>query len=132
MTPFDITSTSRPLPDLSARLASGPTASPGTDAADGTDKAKQSALRAVAQDFEAAFIAQMLTHSGLDEALTSGSGSGSTDIAAAFGTFYVERIADEIAQSGGLGMAEVIYRQLERYDADGAAGAPLRPQGDPS
>ncbi|MEM7728179.1 MAG: hypothetical protein AAF311_02775 [Pseudomonadota bacterium] len=72
------------------------------------------ALRAVAQDFEAAFIAQMLTHSGFGDAISSGEGS----MGSAFNTFYIEQIADRIAESGGLGMMDAIYGQLEQYDAD--------------
>lgn len=71
------------------------------------------ALRAVAKDFEAAFIAQMLQHSGLTESLTSGEGK----MASAFGSFYVEQLAEKIADDGGFGMADAIYKQLERYDA---------------
>lgn len=73
------------------------------------------ALTAVARDFEAAFIAQMLTHSGLAESLTSGEGK----MAAAFGSFYVEQLAERMADQGGIGMAESIYKQLERYEAAG-------------
>ena len=71
-------------------------------------------LQKVAQEFEAAFIAQMLTHSGLSEALTSGEGK----MAAAFGSFYIEQLANKMADAGGLGMADSIYGQLERYASD--------------
>jgi flagellar protein FlgJ len=73
------------------------------------------ALKAVAKDFETAFIAQMLTHSGLAESLTSGEGK----MAAAFGSFYVEQLAERMADQGGIGMADSIYKQLERYEATG-------------
>ncbi|GHA89382.1 hypothetical protein GCM10009069_10570 [Algimonas arctica] len=73
------------------------------------------ALKEVAKDFEAAFIAQMLTHSGLAESLTSGEGK----MASAFGSFYVEQLAERMADQGGIGMADSIYRQLERYGAAG-------------
>lgn len=75
--------------------------------------AEKKAVEQVAMDFEAAFIAQMLTHSGLADALTSGEGK----MASAFGSFFVEHLAEEMAQSGGIGMADIIYKQLERYEA---------------
>lgn len=75
--------------------------------------AHNDALRAAASDFEAAFIAQMLTHSGLADALTSGEGQ----MASAFGSFFVEELAGEIAAMGGMGLADSIYKQLERYEA---------------
>lgn len=76
----------------------------------------KSDLEQVAGDFEAAFIAQMLNHSGLTDALTSGEGK----MAAAFGTFFVEHLAEEMVENGGIGMTDYIYRQLERYDAGDA------------
>ena len=82
-------------------------------AADSSDK--ESALRAVADDFEAAFVAQMLTHSGLADAMTSGEGK----MAEAFGSFYIEQLAEKITDNDGFGLADSIYKQLERYDADG-------------
>lgn len=76
---------------------------------------EKDALKAVAKDFETAFIAQMLTHTGLAETLTSGEGK----MAAAFGSFYVEQLAERMADQGGIGMADSIYRQLERYGQPG-------------
>lgn len=75
--------------------------------------ADQEALKGAAADFEAAFIAQMLTHSGLADALTSGEGK----MASAFGSFFVEELATEMAAMGGIGLADSIYKQLERYEA---------------
>lgn len=72
---------------------------------------KTAALKASAKDFETAFIAQMLTHSGLAESMTSGEGK----MAAAFGSFYVEQLAERMSDQGGFGMADSIYRQLDRY-----------------
>lgn len=73
----------------------------------------EEALKGAAADFEAAFIAQMLTHSGLADALTSGEGK----MASAFGSFFVEELATEMAAMGGIGLADSIYKQLERYEA---------------
>lgn len=85
--------------------------------------AEPDALKAVAEDFEAAFIAQMLTHSGLSEAMTAGEGK----MASAFGSFYLEQLADKMAEDGGFGMADTIYKQLERYASD----AQTEPQANP-
>lgn len=78
--------------------------------------ADSDALMQVAKDFEAAFIAQMLNHSGLSEAMTAGEGK----MASAFGSFYLEQLANKMADDGGFGMAESIYTQLERYASDAA------------
>lgn len=82
--------------------------------------ADSEALKSVAQDFEAAFIAQMLNHSGLSEAMTSGEGK----MASAFGSFYLEQLANQMAADGGFGMADNIYKQLERYASDPEMGSP--------
>ena len=76
--------------------------------------ADSAALKDVAKEFEAAFIAQMLNHSGLSEAMTAGEGK----MASAFGSFYLEQLANKMADDGGFGMADTIYKQLERYASD--------------
>lgn len=74
-----------------------------------TDRALHEAeLRQSAQDFEASYIAQMLTFSGLDKALMSGGGE---DVAA-FASFYIESFAEEIAEKGGFGLADNFYEQM--------------------
>lgn len=100
------------VPDLNA-LTPLQTVKPMPASATDTAESAQNkdALKAVAKDFETAFIAQMLTHSGLAESLTSGEGK----MAAAFGSFYVEQLAERMADQGGIGMADSIYKQLERY-----------------
>lgn len=70
---------------------------------------KDAALRKTAQEFEAVFIKEMLTHSGLDKALSSDSGIGGE----AFSSMLVETYADGIAEKGGFGLADQIYRQLK-------------------
>lgn len=101
------------VPDLNALTPlRTPKPTPSSPAATAEDK---EALKAVAKDFETAFIAQMLTHSGLAETLTSGEGK----MAAAFGSFYVEQLASRMADQGGIGMADSIYKQLERYGEAG-------------
>lgn len=78
-------------------------------ASEETDRAlKDAELRQSAQDFEASYIAQMLTFSGLDKALMSGGGE---DVAA-FASFYIESFAAEIAEKGGFGLADNFYEQM--------------------
>lgn len=66
------------------------------------------ALRQAAEDFEAAFISQMLKFSGLGEALTKGGGE---DVAA-FTDFYIQNYADKIVEKGGFGLADRFYDKL--------------------
>lgn len=65
-------------------------------------------LRQAAEDFEAAFISQMLKFSGLGEALTKGGGE---DVAA-FTDFYIENFAEKIVDNGGFGLADRFYGKL--------------------
>ena len=62
------------------------------------------------REFEAVFIGQMLTFSGLDKALTMGGGSD----ASAFTGMYIQQFAEQIADKGGFGLAEKIYTQMSR------------------
>lgn len=73
------------------------------------DKAAQnSALREKANAFEAAFIAQMLKHSGLEKAITDQSGFGGE----AYASLMLEQYAGKIVENGGFGLADKIYAQL--------------------
>ncbi len=73
---------------------------------------KEAGLRKSAQEFEAAFIGQMLTFSGLDKALMSGGGE---DVSA-FTSFYIESFSEQIAEKGGFGLAESFYDRLSKID----------------
>lgn len=68
--------------------------------------------REAAQDFEAAYIAQMLTFSGLDKALMAGGG----DDMAAFTSFYIESFADQIVEKGGFGLADKFYDRIVKLN----------------
>ena len=66
-------------------------------------------LRQAARAFEAAFLAEMLRHTGLGrmpETFNGGPGE------AAFSGTLVQEYANRLAGSGGLGLAEQIYRSL--------------------
>ena len=69
---------------------------------------QQESIREAAHDFEAAFITQMLTFSGLGKALTTGGG----EIMSAFTGFYIESFAEQMTEAGGLGLAERFYTDL--------------------
>jgi len=66
-------------------------------------------LKHAAKDFEAAFISQMLTFSGLGDALVSGDGQ----MASAFTGFFVEALSEDLAETGAFGLAEKFYEKLK-------------------
>jgi Rod binding domain-containing protein len=66
-------------------------------------------LRAVAERFEAAFLAEMLRHSGLGRVPESFNGGAGEK---AFAGSLVQEYANRIAATGSLGIAEQIYRDL--------------------
>ncbi|MEE2690774.1 MAG: rod-binding protein [Pseudomonadota bacterium] len=66
-----------------------------------------------AKAFEATFVAQMLQHSGLTEALSSNGGFGGE----AFSSLLVEQYAEKLVDKGGFGLAEKIYEQLQAKGA---------------
>jgi len=72
---------------------------------------QQQSIREAAHDFEAAFITQMLTFSGL----------GKTG-------FYIESFAEQMTEAGGLGLAERFYTDL--LQTSGLADAVELPSSD--
>ena len=70
-------------------------------------------LRQHAEDFESVFIAEMLSHSGLDKAISNGSGFGGD----AFSRLLVDTYADALTKQGGFGLAEKIFNQLKSDEA---------------
>ena len=66
-------------------------------------------LRAEAERFEAAFLAEMLRHSGLGRVPESFNGGAGEK---AFAGSLVQEYANRIAATGTLGVAEQIYRAL--------------------
>ncbi|AVO39802.1 flagellar biosynthesis protein FlgJ [Pukyongiella litopenaei] len=66
-------------------------------------------LKDAAIDLEAAFLTEMLKSAGFGEQRKSfGGGAGESQ----FGTFLVRAQAEQIARSGGIGLAESLYRAL--------------------
>lgn len=71
--------------------------------------AREHKLRATAQEFEATFIAQMLTYAGFAKSLSSEAGFGGE----AFSSILTEQYAKQISARGGFGLSETIYQQLK-------------------
>lgn len=75
--------------------------------------ARDTRLRQAAQDLEAAFLAEMLRHSGLGAPRASfGGGTGEDQ----FASFLRMEHARALAASGGIGLAESLFRALAARD----------------
>jgi peptidoglycan hydrolase FlgJ len=92
------------LPPIAPRPLAGPAARPGVDA-------DERAARATAEAFEAAFLAEMLKHSGVNT-LPEGFGGGAGE--EAFAGFLTQEQARLMAARGGIGLAEQIFNQIVR------------------
>jgi Rod binding domain-containing protein len=80
-----------------------------SSAAPGGAKAEAKTPERAAKEFEAAFVSEMLKHSGVGRAVAFDSGFGGEAMA----SFLVEEIGRLIAERGGFGVAELIKRELE-------------------
>lgn len=67
-------------------------------------------LRATAIKLEAQFLSEMLKHAGLDGPRSEFSGGSGED---QFGSFLRDAQAMRMAQAGGIGLAETIFRALQ-------------------
>ena len=78
-----------------------------------TDRA---AARATAEEFEAVFVAQMLNHmfAGIDTGGPFGGGHAEQ----AFRSMLVNEYAGDLSRSGGLGLADHVYRQILALQED--------------
>lgn len=85
-----------------------PSAAPG-------DPARTAALRARAEELEAAFLSEMLGHAGVGRAVEGFGGGGAGE--EQFASFLRRAQADAIVRAGGIGLAEAIFRSLEGRDA---------------
>lgn len=68
------------------------------------------ALREAAEKLEATFLAEMLKAAGLGESRTGFGGGAGED---QFSSFLVQAQAEEMAQAGGVGLAEAIFDALK-------------------
>lgn len=67
-------------------------------------------IRAAAEAFEAAFLAEMLKHSGINETPSFGGGAGED----AFSSMLTQEYASLLAQRGGLGLADRVFEVLKQ------------------
>ncbi len=81
-------------------------------AAQGPDLHEQK-LQSAAKDFEATFIAQMLTYAGFGKSLSSEAGFGGE----AFSSLLIEQYAKQISERGGFGLSDTIYQQLKSRES---------------
>ncbi|MFY2823089.1 rod-binding protein [Ruegeria sp. MALMAid1280] len=73
-------------------------------------------VQAAAVELEAAFLAEMLKASGLGKARQSfGGGTGEDQ----FSSFLVQHQARALAESGGVGLSEILFQSMmEKTNAD--------------
>ncbi|MGV6819224.1 MAG: hypothetical protein ACWA5T_01855 [Parvularcula sp.] len=66
-------------------------------------------IHAAAQEFETVFVKQMLQYAGLADAF----GMDAESSAAPFADFILERVASDLVDKGGFGLADQFYEQLK-------------------
>jgi Rod binding domain-containing protein len=74
------------------------------------DRDDSAGLRKTAVKLEAQFLSEMLKHAGLDGPASEFSGGSGED---QFGSFLRDAQAMRMAQAGGIGLAETIFRALQ-------------------
>lgn len=77
----------------------------------------RSELRKNAEEFEAQFLSQMMSHMFKGLAPDGIMGGGNAE--SIWRDFYVEEVAKGVARQGGIGVADVIERQLLRLQEVG-------------
>lgn len=82
-----------------------------------TQDAKEAQMRAAAEDFEAVFLTEMLSYTGLGETReTFGGGVGEE----AFSGMLASEQAQLLVERGGIGLAEHIFEALKARESGGA------------
>jgi peptidoglycan hydrolase FlgJ len=74
---------------------------------------RQEQMMAKAEELEASFLAEMLSHSGLGE-MTGPFGGGSGE--AQFSSFLRSEQAKLMVERGGVGLAELIFNSMVKAD----------------
>ncbi|MCH5375601.1 MAG: rod-binding protein [Planctomycetes bacterium] len=75
----------------------------------GSSSPQQDPLRQAATELEASFLAEMLKSAGLAKTRSAFGGGAGED---QFGSFLVRAQAEQIARTGGIGLAESLYQAL--------------------
>lgn len=83
------------------------------------DPAVRARLQEKAVELEAAFLSEMLAHTGLDRGLSQSVEGGETD---PFASFLREQEALQIARRGGIGLSEAIFRSMLREEDGNGRG----------
>lgn len=101
-----------------------PTRSPAASSAAARTPA---AMRKIAEDFEASFLAAMLQpiFNNLSTEAPFGGGQGE----AAFKSFMVDSMSRQTARAGGVGLADAVLRQMLQMQGLAPDGSPLVPPG---
>ena len=73
-------------------------------------------LQAAAVELEATFLAEMLKSAGLGESRDSFGGGAGED---QFSSFLVQHQAQQLAQSGGVGLSEILFNSMMEKFNDG-------------
>lgn len=81
------------------------------------DPAREASLRAVATEFEATFLAQMLQHAGAGRSPEGFGGGAGED---AFASMLTAEHARLLAGAGGVGLADAIFASLLRSEGGAA------------
>lgn len=89
------------LPPITQKLPAAPATRPAAEAA----------ARQTAQEFEAAFLAEMLKHTGVNATPETGGGGAGED---AFASFLTGEYARLVAERGGVGLAEQIFQAIHQ------------------
>lgn len=101
------------LPKLQVPGASGTSASRRASFHERPAEAREAVMRQSARAFETVFLTEMLKHSGvgrMGEHFNGGAGE------AAFTDMLTQEYAREITRSGGLGLAEQVFRAMKRIE----------------
>lgn len=80
-------------------------------------KARTEELRASAQAFEAAFLAEMFAHAGLAAARSEESGFGGGVGEDAFASMLSRAWAEKMTEAGGVGLTERLFQALMAKEA---------------
>ncbi len=77
-----------------------------------TQSERDKKLMQAAQSLEASFLAEMLKSAGLGETSKAFGGVGEDQ----FASFLVEAQAHEMAEAGGIGLAETLFNAMKERD----------------
>lgn len=88
-----------------------PLAATAPSVAPGRKADEENTLRLKAQELEASFLAEMLKHTGLGKMQDGFNGGVGEE---QFGSFLVDEYARMMVKSGGIGLAESIFKSLQK------------------